>query len=103
MSFIDRKEIGKSMYDVLTDPATSIFEIIRPAALPNLTIAPARIALAKVESKLLGELEADGVVAEIIFPNTIPPFFPRGGLTATAPSAWMRCAWRRWWPPCRRM
>ena len=26
----------------------------------------------------LKELEADGVVAEVIFPNTIPPFFPGG-------------------------
>ena len=24
------------------------------------------------------ELEADGVVAEVLFPNTIPPFFPSG-------------------------
>ncbi len=32
------------------------------------------------------ELEADGVVAEVLFPNTVPPFFPKSGLTATAPS-----------------
>ncbi len=34
-----------------------------------------------------GDLEAEGIVAEVIYPNTIPPFYPRGGLTATAPSA----------------
>jgi predicted TIM-barrel fold metal-dependent hydrolase len=33
------------------------------------------------------DLEADGVVAEVIYPNTVPPFYPKGGLTATAPSA----------------
>jgi len=33
------------------------------------------------------ELEADGVVAEIIYPNTVPPFFPKGSLTALAPTA----------------
>ena len=33
------------------------------------------------------ELEADGVVAEIVYPNTIPPFYRRGSLVATAPSA----------------
>ena len=33
------------------------------------------------------ELEADGIVAEVVFPNTIPPFFPSGSLTATAPTA----------------
>ncbi len=38
-------------------------------------------------SRRVRDLEADGVVAEIVYPNTIPPFFPRGGLTALAPSA----------------
>jgi len=57
MSFVDRKDISKSMYEVLTDPATGFFDIVRPGSVKNLTIAPARIALAKVESKLLGELD----------------------------------------------
>ena len=35
----------------------------------------------------LGDLEADGVVAEVIYPNTVPPFFPGGNLTALVPSA----------------
>ena len=33
------------------------------------------------------ELEADGIVAEVVYPNTIPPFFPSGTLTLPAPSA----------------
>ena len=33
------------------------------------------------------DLEADGVVAEIIYPNTVPPFFPKSSLTALTPSA----------------
>jgi predicted TIM-barrel fold metal-dependent hydrolase len=32
------------------------------------------------------ELEADGVVAEVLYPNTVPPFFPKSGLTALAPA-----------------
>ncbi|MBM3672242.1 MAG: amidohydrolase [Actinobacteria bacterium] len=32
------------------------------------------------------DLEDDGVVAEVIYPNSIPPFFPKGGLTALSPS-----------------
>ena len=32
-------------------------------------------------------LEADGVAAEVLYPNTVPPFFPRGGLVAAAPTA----------------
>ena len=33
----------------------------------------------------LAELEADGVVAEVLFPNTIPPFFPAVSLVNQAP------------------
>lgn len=33
----------------------------------------------------LREQEADGVVAEVVFPNTIPPFFPSASLVAAAP------------------
>ncbi len=57
MSFLDRKDVEKSMYDVLTDPSVSFFDIVRETSLPKLTVAPARISLAKVESKLLGELD----------------------------------------------
>ncbi len=35
----------------------------------------------------LAELEADGVVAEVLFPNTVPPFFPNANLTARPPDA----------------
>jgi chromosome partitioning protein len=57
MSFVDRKDVEKSMYDVLTDPNVSFFDIVKKTSVPKLTVAPARIALAKVESKLLGELD----------------------------------------------
>jgi predicted TIM-barrel fold metal-dependent hydrolase len=33
------------------------------------------------------ELEADGVVAEVLFPNTVPPFFPTGAVIARPPTA----------------
>ena len=33
------------------------------------------------------EQDHDGVVAEVVFPNTIPPFFPTGQVIAPAPSA----------------
>jgi predicted TIM-barrel fold metal-dependent hydrolase len=35
----------------------------------------------------LRELEDDGVVAEVLFPNTIPPFFPAGNLLARPPTS----------------
>ncbi|HEX7443549.1 MAG TPA: amidohydrolase, partial [Acidimicrobiales bacterium] len=35
----------------------------------------------------LAENEADGIVAEVIFPNTVPPFFEEGSLLALPPTA----------------
>ena len=31
--------------------------------------------------------EADGIVAEVVFPNTVPPFFPTNAVVAPAPTA----------------
>ena len=59
MSYLDIRDAAKSMYDVFTDNAIHLEDVIVPAAsLPNLAIAPARIALAKLESRLVGELDA---------------------------------------------
>lgn len=39
-------------------------------------------------ARRLSELEADGIVAEVVYPNTIPPFFPTSSLaSAQAPIA----------------
>ncbi len=32
-------------------------------------------------------LEADGIVGEVVYPNTVPPFFPTSGLVTPTPSA----------------
>ncbi len=34
----------------------------------------------------VAELGADGIVAEVVFPNTVPPFFPTGVVIAQAPT-----------------
>jgi predicted TIM-barrel fold metal-dependent hydrolase len=34
----------------------------------------------------LAHMDQDGIAAEVIFPNTIPPFFPSGVISAPAPS-----------------
>jgi predicted TIM-barrel fold metal-dependent hydrolase len=44
----------------------------------------------------LREMEADGVVAEVIFPNTIPPFFPKVSLVGQAPGATAGDLEKRW-------
>ena len=46
------------MYDVFTDSSVAIKEVIRPSSQPNLWIAPSRIALAKLEARLVGEIDA---------------------------------------------
>ena len=46
MSYLDRRSVDKSMYDVLTESGVSLKEIIRKSEIENLDIAPARIALA---------------------------------------------------------
>ena len=35
----------------------------------------------------LAELEQDGIVAEVVFPNTVPPFYPSTSLTAAQPTS----------------
>lgn len=45
-------------------------------------------------ARRLAELESDGIVAEVVFPNTIPPFFPSSSLMA--PPATAEDFERRW-------
>lgn len=58
MSYLDLRTIEKGVYDVFIEPTTAFQDIIRPTALENLSVAPARISLAKLESRLVGELDA---------------------------------------------
>ena len=38
-------------------------------------------------TRRLRELAAEGIVGEVVFPNTVPPFFPASAITAPPPSA----------------
>ena len=58
LSYLDAAQVHRSVYDAISDPDCGFADIILPSTQPNLFIAPARIALAKVESKLVGELDA---------------------------------------------
>ena len=57
MSNLDLEELNGNMYDVLGG-GTSLAEVIVPGTLDNLFIAPSRIAMAKLEVRLAGELDA---------------------------------------------
>jgi chromosome partitioning protein len=57
ITYLDIRSLEKSMYDVIGagHPLTGI---IVPSKVANLDIAPSRIALAKLETQLVGELDA---------------------------------------------
>jgi chromosome partitioning protein len=46
------------MYDVLANGSCALPAIIQPSRVPNLDVAPARLALAKLEAQLVGEFDA---------------------------------------------
>ena len=58
MSFLDMQHVSTSVYDAITDPATTLEDVIVASPMANLFIAPSRIALAKLEAKLVGEMDA---------------------------------------------
>ena len=58
MSFLEMPTVAKTVYDAITDPAVSMADVILPTPMKNLFIAPSRIALAKLEAKLVGEMDA---------------------------------------------
>jgi chromosome partitioning protein len=57
MSYVDTHTIVRSMYDVLVTEEIAFKDVIIPTALTNLSLAPSRISLAKLESKLIGDLD----------------------------------------------
>jgi chromosome partitioning protein len=58
MSYLDVAGVARSVYDAISEPNVGFADIIIPSTVPNLFVAPSRIALAKLESKLVGELDA---------------------------------------------
>ncbi len=58
MSFLDMSGVSKSVYDAIADSTVALRDVIVPSPLANLSIAPSRIALAKLEAKLVGEMDA---------------------------------------------
>jgi len=58
MSFLDMSLVARSVYDAIAEPAVGIRDVMQQSPLENLVIAPSRIALAKLEAKLVGEMDA---------------------------------------------
>ncbi len=58
MSYLDVGQVSRSVYDAIAEPNGTFADVILPSTHPNLFVAPSRIALAKLEAKLVGELDA---------------------------------------------
>jgi chromosome partitioning protein len=58
MSFLDITQVKRSVYDAISDATCGLDEIVLPSPIANLSVAPSRIALAKLESRLVGEIDA---------------------------------------------
>jgi len=57
MSYVDARGIQRSMFDVMVSEEMELSEVIVPTPVPNLFVAPSKISLAKLESKLIGDLD----------------------------------------------
>jgi chromosome partitioning protein len=57
MSYVDARALTRSMYDVMVSEEVEFKDVIIPTPVANLSIAPSRIALAKLESKLIGDID----------------------------------------------
>jgi chromosome partitioning protein len=58
MSFLDMPQVTRSVYDAISETAVPFESVLVQSPLENLWVAPARIALAKLEAKLVGEMDA---------------------------------------------
>lgn len=57
MSYVDARALTRSMYDVLVSEEMDLPAVVVPTGVANLFVAPSRIALAKLESKLIGDID----------------------------------------------
>ena len=58
MSFVERDSVQRTVYDTIANNAVSMSDVVIPSTQENLWVAPARISLAKLEARLVGELDS---------------------------------------------
>jgi chromosome partitioning protein len=68
IAFYDADDIQTSMFDVLGDHHTEIASVIKPSKDPMLFVAPARLALAKLEQQLAGQFDAPYKLKDALSP-----------------------------------
>lgn len=57
MSYVDARQVTRSMYDVLVTEDLELPDVVVPTPVANLFVAPSKISLAKLESKLIGDID----------------------------------------------
>jgi len=58
ISYLDLTQVTRSVYDAISESGISLRDVLHETSVRNLSIAPSRIALAKLEAKLVGEVDA---------------------------------------------
>src|ERR1043166_6376575 len=68
IAFFDSADIQGSMFDVLGDHRAEIGSVIKQTKDPMLSLAPARLALAKIEQQLSGQFDAPFKLKDALAP-----------------------------------
>ncbi len=68
IAFFAPDEMTSTMYDVFAEHPTEMAKIIRPTKDPNLFVAPARLALARLEQQLAGQFDAPFKLKDALAP-----------------------------------
>jgi chromosome partitioning protein len=58
LTFLSPEAINNSVYEVLADQRVKLTDVVHSTKVANLSLAPARIALAKLEGNLVGQFDA---------------------------------------------
>src|SRR3984885_12740534 len=68
IAFFDSADVQASMFDVLGDHRAELASVIRPTKDPMLFVAPAKLALAKIEQQLSGQFDAPFKLKDALAP-----------------------------------
>jgi len=58
ISFLNEVDVHGSIYEALLDPKVNLKEVTHETSVPELSLVPARISLAKLEGKLVGDFDS---------------------------------------------
>lgn len=57
LSYLEREPERRTVYEALVEPGLTLSDVVVNSSIENLNIVPSRISLAKLESRLVGELD----------------------------------------------